>query len=190
MKTDQVQGNELLAEGIRSYLQALVAIGEFRRLVENQFRKAVDKHRDSIAASLHVQIAPNAIPPYHWPEKLARDFRGDWAAIGVRIIPIEVSGCKEHLYYLDWSRDEAQTEPVVSMVALMTFSERSTAEKAMSALQKTGIGPLDLQKATISHCRKLEFNDIEQLQERIEKLLGDWCEAWRAAGGLRKALRA
>ncbi len=182
------QGDELLVEGIRSYLQALVAISEFRRLVEDKFHRAVDERRDSIAASLKVQIGPDAIQPYCFPDKPGREFRGDWAAIGVRIIPIEVGVCKEHTYYLGWWRDQAG--PVAGIFASIRFSERSIAERAMSSLQKTGMAPPELSKTTISQWRKLEFNDIEQLQERIEKLLGEWCEAWRGAGGLPKALRA
>jgi hypothetical protein len=187
MQTVQVHGNELLTEGIRSYLQALVAIGEFRRLVESRFHKAVDKHRDLIADALKVEIKSAAIQPYRDPEKLAPDFRGDWAAVGVRI-PVGTSGCKEHTYYMGWWKEQANS--VVGIIASMTFPEPLTAEKARSALRKAGLGPVDLKKATIYHLRELEFADIEQLQEQIEKLLGDWCMSWRAAGGLAKALRA
>jgi len=185
MMTASEQGDRLLSDGIRDYLRALEALDEFRHCVEDEFRQAVQKHCDSLNSSLNLQIAPDAMLPY---EAVSTG----WAGIGVRI-PITVGGCKQHAYYLDWSRGNGRID--VCIVALLELSDRSTAQAVLSALKNTRYraGPPEFsweaKRSTVLLWRELKFDSVEQFRRLIEELIGEWCARWRAAGGLQKLLR-
>jgi hypothetical protein len=173
---------DLLLEGVKSYPQALVALGEFRRVVQAILQEGVEKMLPTIALAMDTRLAPDEIKNEAWPDSFRTPFRGDWARLGVRI-PRDRDGWTQY-YYLEWDKG------VVDIAASISLKDQTTATRIYAALQiAKPLLKIGLNKSDVSVWKELPLHEIDRIQELIREVIQEWCEAWRHAGGLTKQLQ-
>ena len=74
---------KLLADGALSYLDALMALREFRRIVQTRCREVLFSHRDAFTQATGLPLTQGQIQDYADPDGTSR-WDGGWAWLGVR----------------------------------------------------------------------------------------------------------
>ena len=167
-----------LIEGARSYPKALSALREFRSLVVDRCRTALESELENVSQAMGVIIRPVNIVDYRRPEKPDTS-DGQSASLGVRV-DREVEGWWfYHTVY--WYKGE------VGIGCSLWLRDKSTAQDAVNELKRTNAGLFEItleEGHEVCLSRGLLPDDMQVLEDLLVELLRQWAKLWKEAGTL------
>jgi len=165
-----------------SYLQALCAIREFRREVQERCDRVVRPRLAEQASALGLPLNEDMIAPYSRPEKLS-NWSGSSANLGVRLVARE--GTVELYYVMSWEQEQAG-DPSISAVVSVWVKGRHTVARIWEEVKKTGHPRLYAWENLIVLAKPLAAGQIGAFDESLEGLITEWSGVWERTGGLNK----
>lgn len=180
------QGRKLIQEAAGSYLQALYAIREFRREVQQTCTEIVKKRLPELAECIGIPRDEKMVVPYAFPEKLT-DWDGEIAEIGVKVAARE--GSVFFTYALEWELQKGES-PSTSVMAYVSARTIKAAAALLADLKKTGHPHPRLEhwQYWVYMWKPVDAGRIGDFDQLLDEVVGEWCHLWRDAGGLDKLI--
>jgi hypothetical protein len=102
----------LLREGLKSYFDAMTAIDEFTRLIQEDCRKVLQRHADALNEATGLKFSPKEISDYSDPYNgRGKVWSGQYASIG-SMLPVPKS---DKFYSMDagltWDQEDGPQSP-------------------------------------------------------------------------------
>jgi hypothetical protein len=164
----------LLAEGFKSYPEALAALREFRRMIVQTVHSVVDEELGQLSRAMNAKL-PSPIPRRR-PDRLENDKVGE-VKLGVAMRGTEW----RQYHHISWHKDQVTAS--CSIVA----SDPRRAELVYNALQRCRpVRPyrIGLEDDEVYLERSLTARDMDRLEDVLRALLREWTRLWGEAGGL------
>jgi hypothetical protein len=167
---------DLLAQGLKEYVDALHALDAFRELVKKKWRRVLEKSHRDYAAALRVKPSELTFEDYKWPGDGSEHFVGvewtyedPWAEILHCVMwrPGEEGGYDTEIYAGLWSPPKNRK----------LFRDRQQKEKIIT--DDRGEGP-DVYIVDV-----LAPRDVGNIDVKLAKLTKKWITLWKNVGGLR-----
>jgi hypothetical protein len=165
---------ELLAQGLKEYVDARHAVTAFRQLVQKQCRCVVeDNHRD-YAAALGIEPSELKLKDYKWSD-------GSEFYVGViwiyKDIYAEISHC------FTWSpREEGGYD---TAIYAGIWSLKKNCELLREAMRKHEIAYEGAEGPDVYLMDVLAPEDVSKTDVKLEQLTEQWMNLWRNVGGIK-----
>jgi len=171
--------NPLLVEGAKFYPQALVAISEFCRLVQNAWRETISQELRQLEKAMGVGLSAADIKPYTVPEKISKPIDGKWVVLGVQLIADDW----QQLFYLEWNEGQG-----FGAVAQICFGTSAIAARARAAFERVAQKTYPVfggdRDKDVFICPEISAPDMDRLTEVTRRVSRDWIRLWREVGGI------
>lgn len=171
---------DLLNEGVNSYLDALVAIREFRREVQSRTRKVVEYRLDELSGVMGVSLKRDQIVKHINPDGIPDNFDGNWAWIAARIkiidpLPLD---CYFGMFFRRDEKDQT------SAIAMMSPS-KDVFQKIWVKCKEIGESKLkETYKGEIAFLDKILPGEMNHFEEKLNEMIDLWVKVWKALGGV------
>lgn len=182
----EVKEADLIAEGLRSYPKAFVALNEFARSVISEIREAAGQELESLSKAMQLDLKQDEIGDFVRPNRLATANPRD-ACLGVRVDRIGRSGWGVY-FYLWWSKNTPRLSASIwlrdAAVADSLMSAMSAAERVESTARTELYGEHE-----IFVSRELSPESPEKLTEFMQDVIQGFSDLWTKVGGLERFLK-
>ncbi len=174
------QSEALLKEGARSYPKALLALSEFRRLVQERCCDGMKRHLKEVGEALGVRLERREVKPHAGPSGLdSQDVDGTWANLGAKLA---VPGSEWTLWdYVFWA------EGTIRVYVSLEFPDAEVAERVQAVTGPYGTS-LDSESKEVYLQREVKPDDFSCLDSIIDQVNLDWICVWRKAAGVKQFL--
>ena len=181
----------LFKEGMKSYLDTLVAIKQFRGIIQNKIRKSLSDKLNEICSSMKIaeKISENDISPYAPPFDLGTELDGNWAIIGFKILVAP----KSHycLYFsVHFNRIEDAVNTYIA-AEIRTYKKKhyyqlyALKEKLEAIIQRPyKLDPLSIDNELQLYDDWANDTDLDVFDDKFRNLIDQWNNMWNGVGGL------
>ena len=169
---------EFFQEGLRSYMDAMRALGQFRQEVKKKAERVLTSNLQELGRALGAPLEREKRDIYAYPAGLTNLRETEWwVTTRLRVPQFE---CHFGLVWL-----EEGSEILLFALGGFWFSDagfRDRAKQALgggdSALWESSGGGLYLRE-------RLTLEEAASFEKKLENILRKWIELWEKAGGLR-----
>lgn len=179
---------EFLSQGIESYLQALVAIREFRRAMQRQARAVAEPRLPDLVAALGGGAADAATGVADYANPSTISDRGDWPGDHAWIaVTAKLAGFGVWYLGMLWHRPNDQaTDAKPGVVATMDTGRAEVRNRLVARLEVEGLAHgHNFWGNEVSLWRPISPDQAGEFPARLDALIVDWTNFWRTVGGLR-----
>ena len=170
---------EFFAEGLRSYMDAMLALGQFCQEVKKKADRVLTSNLEELERALGVPLKDQTQEIYVNPRS-PTSFSETWAWIATRLSAPQF---KSVLFGLAW--EEVDSEIVPFVVGGFWFKNAADRDRAKQAL---GGDNALLEDGSGFYLReRLTPKEAASFEKKLEYILNKWIKLWRGAGGLRGA---
>lgn len=175
----------LLADGASSYLEAIVALAEFRREVLVRSRKVLESRLPELLRAMGVPEKHREIKikEYSTPDEADRKdgWLGEWAWITVYL---EFQGLETYLG-LCW-QSERNGSPTIWASAIIHPWNREPFRTILAKFKEScGDAVRELWQEDIRLAEQVRPTDLPTFELALERVMGQFIEVWRSTGGVR-----
>ena len=176
------QQNTLLEEGGGSYPKAMLALSQFRGMVQGACIAAMKQSLTDLSSALRLQMKAQQVKAWASPDELDSDEIDDtWANLGAELK--EPGGAAWSLWnYIWWGDDPSPLNVTVSI----SFADAGNAERAWAAVRDHGTWTYD-EVAKEIHLSKAA--DLARLGPLLDEMNSEWIQGWQKVGGVKQFLR-
>jgi hypothetical protein len=181
------QPNGLLEEGGRSYLKAMLALSQFRGMVQDACIAAMRRSLPGLGAALGLPLEFRQVKPYAWPDKLGSGaIDGTWASLAARLK--EPGGARCNLWNLILWRD---VRPTLSVVVAIDFLDLDIGERAWATVRDHGTWKYEEETdpPEIQLLRSINADGLASLGSTLDGMNHEWMQGWQKVGGVKQFLR-
>jgi hypothetical protein len=187
MTTDSAptQQNTLLEEGGRSYPKAMLALSQFREMVQDACIDAMRRSLRELSGALRLQMKAQQVKAWASPDELDSDEIDDtWANLGAELK--EPGGAAWSLWnYIWWGDDPSPLNVTVSIF----FADAGNAERVWAAARDHGTWKYDEDAKEIHLSRGIKAADLASLGSTLDEMNSEWIRGWQKVGGVKQFLR-
>jgi hypothetical protein len=172
---------DLLEAGISSYIEAMIALREFRRDIQRTAREVIERRMPELMDSIGFKRYQVSLEGYANPDSLEKGWDGSFAWVAVRLRHSSFHG------YFGWLWREHGEQLQAGVVATFAPTEHPPLRKELrSAVRMNCIQNVcETYGTEISLWEPLSMNDVKSFGERLDKLINDWIRVWKSVGGLK-----
>jgi hypothetical protein len=181
--------NALVYEGLSSYLDALTAIDEFTRMIQEDCRAVLERQVIPLQEATGLKFSPKSFADYSEPYKSrAKFWPGQHAWIGTELPVVNSARVYSMDAGLAWNYENGE----VSTIFYSSFytKQLSILNELDSRLRRRCNAQLEIDKTNYGLILWDESPvgaDGQYELDRLEKLLLQWVAVWKSAGGVSKA---
>ncbi len=111
--------NEFFVSGLKSYVEALLALREYRKLVCDMSRKLLEKRIQAFADSIGQNISKNDIGDYVDPDGIPEGYDAWGAWIAVRVV-----ACSPQIYFgMTFGLDDGRYIPYATIMMSTSYKD-------------------------------------------------------------------
>jgi hypothetical protein len=183
MKADSAptQQNTLLIEGGRSYPKAMLALSQFREMVQDACIAAMKRSLPELIAALGLQLKSQQVKAWDWPDLDETD--GTWAELGAMLK--NPGGARCTLYnYISW-----EDAPLLRVIVSILFVDAGIAERTWAAVRDHGTLKKDKDENEINSSRRIDAAGLASLGSTLDEMNSEWIQLWQGVGGVKQFLR-
>jgi len=175
---------KLIQEGAASYPEAVIALREFQRVVQEKCEEVVANRLSDLSNATGVKFEENQIWKYPRPGQHTLstwDGTSVWLYAGLTLADIG------YMYFGACWVYKQSGERELNAAAIVGFRKRDQYAKALAQFKKTN-GPeiqVYAQLREISFFDPIPLKEASSLPERLDGLIDKLLEAWRQAGGVK-----
>jgi len=185
MKADSAptQQNTLLEEGGRSYPKAMLALSQFREMVQDACIAAMKRSLPELIAALGLQLKSGQVKPYAAPDKPGPgETDGTWAELGAMLK--NPGGARCTLYnYISW-----EDAPLLRVIVSILFVDAGIAERTWAAVRDHGTLKKDKDENEINSSRRIDAAGLASLPSTLDEMNTEWIQLWKGVGGVKQFL--
>jgi hypothetical protein len=178
-----------LEEGARSYVDAMTALIEYQREVQNKCREVLERHLGEYSVALGVEMTRDGIRDYAYPNP--EEWVSMWANLGAKLPHVTRSlgvAWSESYCALGWDYEVA---PPWFGAWVGISVPKKLSGFLHKELVRVGTKDVSQEPLMVFVGRKLEGELIATFHETVEELLRHWIDSWVKLGGLKAvALRS
>jgi len=179
---------KLLNEGIDSYLDAMVAIREFRREIQSKAQEVLKKRLPELCEAMRVDFSEmrDQIRMYAEPDELGEGWEGNWAWVAVRTRGRNdlISDC---YFGMEIQKSEEEGTCVGKVSVTMTAKTEETLDQILSQIRSKaqelseGI-PQNTEQTDLALTDRIspETGGMASFEQKLDKLIGLWIRVWNA----------
>jgi hypothetical protein len=183
--SDASAGREkLIRDGAPRYLQAVVGLREFQRVIQEACKKIVTDRLEDIASATKLSLQEEMIFEYpklgRQTERTGWDGKSAWLAA---VIPLKDVG--EMYVGLFWEYRKGP-DPVLLAIATLSLNNRNLFDRAWRKFGKRKDGTFHnypWENHEVSVYETVSLDQAPSFPDRLEAILGVWLRAWSDAGG-------
>jgi hypothetical protein len=182
-ENDKLRQN-LILEGLSSYLDAMVAIDEFTRAIQKDCRSILESQYPKLEKPTGLKFDAKAISAYAWPYSKARDnWDGRSASIGA-LLP--VTNFEDRFHSVDlglcWEYEKGQVSVrSYSSFYTKTISFLNELEARLHPISKRKFETDKVDYALVLY-EETAINVPGDFQLKMEKVLNEWADVWQGVG--------
>ena len=185
MKADSAstQRDKLLAEGGRSYPKAMLALSQFREMVQDACIAAMKRSLPELIAALGLQLKSQQVKAWDWPD--LDETGGTWTELGAMLK--NPGGARCTLYnYISW-----EDAPLLRVIVSIGFADTGITERAWAAVRDHGTWKYDEETdpPQIELSRGIESDGLARLGPLLDEMNSEWIQSWQKVGGVKQFLR-
>jgi hypothetical protein len=171
--------SELIREGCKSYHQALFAVMQFRRQVQDTIHNVVENRNGELASALKLDVSQIELAGWADPENYRQKFDGSQAEVGLKM-PGNPWSARWGLYFGLWVGDEERSY----------FYADVWLKQPGDAIEKLAswCPDLDCSENTALLYEYLPAHGPVDLTAIANRVLDRWIALWKKAGGLAQFL--
>lgn len=164
---------ELLAQGIRDYVDVLNAVAAFRSLVQRKCREAVEKMLPRYSEALGADLTKDDIVDAEWND-------GHEFVVGVKYMD---KGCDAHLWQaISWSPDNAGN--LETTITMWVWCKAVYLDRLRDVLRQKGVEYNGEDGRILWIEEEVSATDVGAIDIKLDALMDRWVTLWRRAGGL------
>ena len=176
----------LLAEGVPAYLDAMVAIQEFRQTVQKRCRQVLRAELADFSRSIGIPLDVTKIEDYADPDGVSDVATTDWGAwIGVRI-RLQNAGKNVGIAYaaLGWSKEHAIADqpPVIEVWVAFELTDRALFARVWESIKQAEPQVESSYDGIIQWYKPVPLDNIPSFVDILTDLLGEWSRLWQRVG--------
>jgi hypothetical protein len=180
--------NALIHEGLSSYLDAMTAIDEFTRIIQEDCRAVLERQAKTLADATGLKFSIKEITDYSEPYKGRQKlWSGQYSWIGT-LLPILDS---DKFYSMDvgliWNYEDGETS--TRFYSCFYTKQLSLLDELDSKLRRTSNADLEVDKtdwALILWGENAVGSDGQYRLDCLERIVSEWISVWKSAGGITK----
>jgi hypothetical protein len=180
---ESTPANKLLEEGANSYPQAMYALSQFRRLVQEACVEAMKRSLPNVGAALGLRLEAKQVKRDADPDKLDPDgIDGSGASLGARIR--KPGGAKyDLLNYVYWGG----VPPLFAGVSVV-FEDPAAFNRAQARMPQQKELECSPDEKEILYWRCVRPEDLAPLESLLVEMNQKWEQIWRDVGGVKQFL--
>lgn len=171
--------NQLVENGLGSYLDALTAVREFQKEIIKRSRKALEGKLDDLLKAMGIDVDREEIKDYLYPEKLANEELGveGWAA---------VTFSKESVYChfgLSFAREDSKC---ITKVSVSMYTDKaSQRDFLLEHCKKVSRDFDNYYGNNIALFMAISKEEINNFEVKLQEIIDKWIEVWTKVGGIK-----
>ena len=182
------EGRErFIAEGLRSYLKALLAVRAFQQEVQSVALEVLQGCKAEIEKALGVEIDEGNIEPYGPQELNNPKWSGSDAWLGAWLQSKDMP-FKLHVG-LWWSRRDLKEGEIRASVHIELYAKRML-DKLVNTFRSAGPRRhLSAFEGGAEFYQDLQSSDLAECRVKLGELLDEWVCVWEKCGGLKRIMK-
>ena len=179
---EEGSSDTLIEEGLSSYVEAMIALGEFRREIHAAVGNVLNRRLLELTRSIGIQQDQVKPVPYANPEQPDdKNWDGNFAWIALRLHHARFDG----YFGIVWRRSDG-SRLQAGVAATFAPARRALYDQLRGAVARSHVeNALYEYPNEITLWKPLVGKDAMNLERGLEKFIDDWISVWTSAGGLR-----
>jgi hypothetical protein len=176
---------KLIKEGAPRYLQAVVALREFQRVIQEGCKNIVSNRLEEIAMATKLPLQEKMVWDYPSPgthtEETGWDGKSAWLAAGITFPDVG-----DMYFGLCWDYWKGP-EPVLLAIGTLTLKSRELFDKAWKKLAKRNdkkFHNYQRENREISVYEIVPLKQAASFPDKLEVVIDVWLGAWNEVGGI------
>lgn len=169
---------QLVKEGMTSYLDALVAVREFQREIISQSRRAVEVKLNDLTNSMGISLDTKKLTDYVSPA-LDTDELGQYGYISVSFTNSGVWCCFGAIF----EREDTGSVPYVC--AMMALGNARQRDFVLDKCRQIDNDVANDWQNEVDFFERIDPGDVDHFGEKLQSLIDKWVKVWKAIGGVR-----
>jgi len=175
-----------LLDGAKLYPQTLIAVSEFCRLVQGQWRETVSKSLPQLGRAVGVKLNPKMIEDYADPAETGGEIQGHCVELGVRI---KEKNDWDQYFVLEWNDPPGEKKSFGAGAWLYLHRSQGISPNAHAAMKKVRLGcELHPHPKGVSIWQPIAPGQSGSIPDVIQQVSRDWIRFWHEVGGLNACL--
>lgn len=171
--------NQLVEDGLGSYLDALTAVREFQNEIIKRSRGALEKKINDLSRAMGISIGREEITNYITPVSNKEEL-GDWGWVVVTF-------SKETVYcYFGLSFDRKDSKCVTQVFVSMWAAKASQRDFLLEHCKNVSPDFENYDWNYIGLFMPISKEDINNFEAKLQELIDKWIEVWKKVGGIKK----
>jgi|SRR5579859_1064520 len=173
---------QLLVEGAKSYPKALVAVTEFRRIVTNTITGVVTDDLDALGKALGCELSKNDVRARRRPDRIDTVVKAP--SLGIKI-ERDADGWRQYFQVTWWNGDLDAGASIRFLKDPDALARVVREFKGQQAKLKLA-GEIGSEEDEVWLSRRLDAEQLNDLEAIMRGVMRDWIRLWSAIGGLSK----
>ena len=170
--------NQLVENGLGSYLDALAAVREFQKEIIKRSRRALEEKLNDLSKAMGIPVDRGEIANYITPVSNKEEL-GEWGW-GV------VTFSKEPVYCYFGLRFERENSKCVTNVDVSMWTYKASQRDFLLKYCKDVSPDFDNDYGnSIGLFMPISKKEINNFEEKLEDLIDKWVEVWKKVGGIK-----